>query len=278
MLLVPNKEKLSDPIQQQPDAPAPPQPKDQFPHNRRCQFPYRPELLFDYTLGAGSYQIVTICTWGHLVGPKTNFCSSRIATSTRLVDYSTLEAPNTELEGAIPFQDQRILGYFLRLTPLRFSSEIRDYAHEFLIACRKWLQTLRFSESRGIEFTTYQLDGPVRQWWRTFRVTRPADALPITWAKFSNIFMTRFVLKSLKNKLYNQFTCLEQIKMIVFQYEVRFQELSRYATTILPIKQERICFFVRGLRPQLRIGKHIVNLGLSYLDIVDIADSIKQFS
>lgn len=41
--------------------------------------------------------------------------------------------------------------------------------------------------------------------------------------------------------------------MIVFEYEARFHELSRHATMILPIREERIRCFVRGLRTQLRI-------------------------
>lgn len=36
--------------------------------------------------------------------------------------------------------------------------------------------------------------------------------------------------------------------MIVLDYEARFHELSRYATTIFPIEKERMRFFVRGLR------------------------------
>lgn len=67
--------------------------------------------------------------------------------------------------------------------------------------------------------------------------------------------------------------------MIVSQYEVRFQEFSRYDTMILPIEEERIYFFMHGLIPQLRIGNNsLVTLSQSYLDIVDHAYYIELFS
>ncbi|WMV37450.1 hypothetical protein MTR67_030835 [Solanum verrucosum] len=44
--------------------------------------------------------------------------------------------------------------------------------------------------------------------------------------------------------------------MTVSEYEARFQELSRYATMILPTEEEMIQCFVRGLRTQLRDETH----------------------
>lgn len=56
--------------------------------------------------------------------------------------------------------------------------------------------------------------------------------------------MTRFVPKIFRDLRQDQFMRLEQGKMTVSQYEVRFQELSWYATTILPTQEERIHYFV----------------------------------
>lgn len=64
------------------------------------------------------------------------------------------------IEGAIPSQDQRLLGYFLRLAQSRFSGAVRQDVHEFLTFYKERLQSLRLLESRNISFTTYQLDGP----------------------------------------------------------------------------------------------------------------------
>lgn len=58
-----------------------------------------------------------------------------------------------------------------------------------------------------------------------------------------------------------------------------FQDLSRYAISILTTAEERTYYFVQRLRPPLRIRTHsLVSLGRSYLDIMDHARSIEQFS
>lgn len=67
--------------------------------------------------------------------------------------------------------------------------------------------------------------------------------------------------------------------MNMSQYEVRFQELSRYAIAILPSEEERIHYFMQGLRPQLRMGTHaLVTSGRSFLDIIDHSRSLEQIS
>lgn len=47
-----------------------------------------------------------------------------------------------QLEGAIPFQDQRLLGYFLRLDPSRFQRATSEDAQEFLTVCMEGSQAL----------------------------------------------------------------------------------------------------------------------------------------
>lgn len=102
------------------------------------------------------------------------------------------------------------------------------------------------------------------------------DAPPVTWAQFCEAFITTFILRSLRDRLRNQFVRLEQGSMTVTQYEVGFQELSMYAIVILSIEEEQIHCFVRGLRPLLRIGTlPLVTSGPSYLDIVDHSCTIE---
>lgn len=65
--------------------------------------------------------------------------------------------------------------------------------------------------------------------------------------------------------------------MMVFEYEVRFQQLSKYATMILCTKQERVCFFVYGLRLQLRIKTGSMDsAGHSFLDVVNHACTMEE--
>ncbi|WMV19354.1 hypothetical protein MTR67_012739 [Solanum verrucosum] len=60
------------------------------------------------------------------------------------------------------YKKQKILKEFLRLTPLRLSREIGDDAHEFQMTCPERIYTLGIVESKGDNFTTYQLHRPAR--------------------------------------------------------------------------------------------------------------------
>lgn len=91
--------------------------------------------------------------------------------------------------------------------------------------------------------------------------------------------MDWFVSKSLRDKLSDKFLCRDQGTMTVFQCEARFQELSRYATSIVPTKEERISYVVQGLRPKLKIETHSLGIwGRCYLDIINHTYSIEKFS
>ena len=147
---------------------------------------------------------------------------------------------------------------------------------EFLTTCQEQLQSLGLVESRGVDFIAHQFRGPARQWWRSYVQTRPAGSPPITWAAFIEVFLARYMPRSLRDRLRDQFTRLEQGQMSVSEYEARFHQLSRHATVILPTEEERVRCFVRGLRPHLRLGtEHLVTVGWTFLDVVDHARTIE---
>ncbi|XP_069145978.1 uncharacterized protein [Solanum lycopersicum] len=83
--------------------------------------------------------------------------------------------------------------------------------------------------------------------------------------------------QSVRDRLRDHFSRLEQGSMTVLEYEARFHELSRHATMILPIEGERVRCFVRGLRYRLRVDtEHMVSAGRSFLDVVDHARSMEH--
>lgn len=75
----------------------------------------------------------------------------------------------------------------------------------------------------------------------------------------------------------NQFDRIEQGFMTMSEYDSRFHELSKHATMILPLEQEIVCFFVRGLKPQLRIETEpMISLGRAFLDVVDPSYTMEE--
>lgn len=91
--------------------------------------------------------------------------------------------------------------------------------------------------------------------------------------------MKKFMPRSFKDRYRDQFVQLTQGQIIVIHYDTRFQELSQYATSILPTEEERIHDFMQRLRPQLRMGTLVlVTSSRSYLDIIDQTHSLELFS
>ena len=177
----------------------------------------------------------------------------------------------------MPLRDQKMLGVFQRLAPPIFSGAIGEDAHEFELTFQEQLHSLGLLESRGADFTAHQFRGPARQWCRTYRESRPVGSPPISWSEFSEAFLARFMPRSVRDRLRDQFSRLEQGSMTVSEYEARFHELSRHATMILPTEGERVHCFVRGLRYRLRVDtEHMVSAGRSFIDVVDHARSMEH--
>jgi len=163
-------------------------------------------------------------------------------------------------DGEMPLRDQKMLGVFPRLAPPIFSGTIGEDAYEFQLTCQEQLQSLGLLGSRGADFTAHQFRGPARQWWRSYRESRPAGSPPVSWSEFSEAFLARFMPRSVRVRLRDQFSRLVSGPMTVLEYETRFHELSRHATMILPTEEERVRCFVRGLRYRLRVDtEHLVS-------------------
>ena len=73
----------------------------------------------------------------------------------------------------------------------------------------------------------------------------------MTWASFSNLFMEKYIPRTLRDRRRDEFLSLDQGRMSVTAYKVKFRALSRYATKIRFSPQERIHRFMKGLRSDL---------------------------
>ncbi|WMV58826.1 hypothetical protein MTR67_052211 [Solanum verrucosum] len=114
--------------------------------------------------------------------------------------------------------------HFLLLLPFLLNHPTMPTGYLFTVhislVSKKWLVDV---ESRGEDFKAYQLDGPVRQCWYIYMKTRRAGSPPVSWTEFSESFLARFVPRSLRDRLCDQFSRLEHGSMTVFEYEARFQ-------------------------------------------------------
>lgn len=64
---------------------------------------------------------------------------------------------------------------------------------------------------------------------------------------------------------------------LVSKYEVRFHELTHHASMILPVEEENVRYFVRGLRFQFRIEtKSMISANHLFFNIIDLARTLEQ--
>ncbi|XP_070057811.1 uncharacterized protein [Nicotiana tomentosiformis] len=134
---------------------------------------------------------------------------------------------------------------------------------------------MRILESHGVDFATFQLEGRARNWWKSYLLGRPADSPPMTWDRFTRIFLDRYILPSQREELRFQFEQLQQVQISVTDYEARFSELSRHALMILPTEAERVQRFVAGLHTSIHATMaREVEMRTSYELVVEIAQRI----
>lgn len=106
---------------------------------------------------------------------------------------------------------------------------------------------------------------------------RPTGSPLLTWIQFSEAFMAKFIPPSIKGRLRDHFTRLEQSSMSEPKYDTCFHKLSRHATMILPIQEERVWNFVQVLRlPQWIATESFASSGRSFLDIVNHAHTMGE--
>lgn len=119
------------------------------------------------------------------------------------------------------------------------------------------------------DFTFHQFFFQGRQWWCTYRQSKTVVSPHISLINFSQDLLALFITQNIGGRLRDQFSRQEPVPMTVLVYEARFHELYFHKTTILPMEEERVCYFVHGLHYYLRIvTEHLVLAEHSLLKVV----------
>ncbi|XP_070049039.1 uncharacterized protein [Nicotiana tomentosiformis] len=98
-----------------------------------------------------------------------------------------------------------------------------------------------------------ELSGAAYQWWKVHEEGRPDDAIPPTWAQFSEICLKAFVPQTLRDAWHTEFERLCQGTMTVSEYAIRFGEFSLYVPILVPTVRERVRRFIVGLDYDFKI-------------------------
>lgn len=139
---------------------------------------------------------------------------------------------------------------FMSLDPPEFKGTTDPIkARAWLREMEKTFEIVGVEENKKTIFAAYLLKGEANFWWEAKMTTEGTGT--ITWTRFTELFLEKYVPKYLKNQLEVKFLELKQGNMSVVEYEAMFTELSRFVTYV-DTDEKRANRFQQGLNPWIR--------------------------
>jgi len=105
-------------------------------------------------------------------------------------------------------------------------------AEAWLNLLEKCYRVMRCPEDRKVELAVFLLQKGAEDWWRIVE-SRKGDIVEIGRNEFKKAFQEKYCPRSFRDAKWNEFLRLIQGSMTVAEYEKKYTELSKYATTII---------------------------------------------
>ncbi|XP_024019293.1 uncharacterized protein LOC112090971 [Morus notabilis] len=190
--------------------------------------------------------------------------------------YAAFQGMATRARNERPVEDRK-QGYFqeFKRTPIpSFNSEGGPQEAEFWIdSIVKHLSTMGVPDEYWVEFAVYKMEGLVNTWWK--QVKRRMDVAGLTWEQFETLFNEQYFPQSYREKKALEFMSLLQGDMSVREYEAKFNDLSRFAPSLVESEHMRCLKFEKGLKNSVR--RSLVALRLrNFRDLVAAATRVEQ--
>ncbi|XP_070046014.1 uncharacterized protein [Nicotiana tomentosiformis] len=169
------------------------------------------------------------------------------------------------------------LDKFTKLFPVHFSGTPSEDPQEYLECCHEVLRNMDIVETNGVEFAVFLMAGSAIRWWRDYTLTRPVGSPALTWEQFSQLFLEKFLLITLREDYQKQFERLQQGSMTVTQYESHFVDLARHVLLLLDTEEERVRRFIEGLTHPIRL--HMAKetgSEISFQEVANVARRIEM--
>ena len=106
------------------------------------------------------------------------------------------------------------------------------------------------SNATKIRLAAFQLEGESQVWWDWVKTSRDIDAM--TWAKFHELFMSKYFPATAKHVKAREFLQLKQGTMTVMEYVAKFTELARFANDYVATDRAKVRKFEDGLKLSIR--------------------------
>ncbi|KAI8524910.1 hypothetical protein RHMOL_Rhmol13G0186100 [Rhododendron molle] len=159
---------------------------------------------------------------------------------------------------------------FCHMKPPQFNGESSDplVGDHWLSQVRKIFNALKITEDdHWVSIVACQLIDEANEWWesvlgarrdarrmaRAVNRTNEPDVENLTWAEFEELFENQYFPETYHEQLREQFEKLEQGNMIVSNYDIKFQSLSRFAPELVASEERKCRHFEKGLHPSTKL-------------------------
>ncbi|XP_024025359.1 uncharacterized protein LOC112092721 [Morus notabilis] len=190
--------------------------------------------------------------------------------------YAAFQDMATRAQNERPTKDRKH-SYFreFRRAPIPiFNSEGGPQEAEYWFdSIVKHLNTIRVPKEYWVEFVVYKMEGQASNWWK--QVRRRLNVTGMTWEQFKVLFNEQYFPQSYRDEKAIEFMSLLQGDMSVSEYEAKFNDLSRFAPSLVESKHLRCLKFEKGLKNYVR--RPLVALRIqNFRDLVAAAISVEQ--
>ena len=134
---------------------------------------------------------------------------------------------------------------------------------------------MHITDAERMELVAYQMKGVVRIWFDQWKKNRAEGEPPVSWACFEEAFLGYFFPRQLREAKVRKFLTLKQDSLSVHEYNLKFTQLSRYASEMVVNMRSRTSLFVAGLsRLSSREGSAAMLIG--DIDIARLMIHVQQ--
>ena len=103
-----------------------------------------------------------------------------------------------------------------------------------------------------VKFASFQLKDQAAEWWQQLRDARGDRWL--SWDEFCKVFRAHHIPSSFVEEMREKFRNLKQGTKSVYQYNIEFQNLARYAKQDVPDDKAKIYQSRGGLKDDIHSG------------------------
>ncbi|XP_038887101.1 uncharacterized protein LOC120077283 [Benincasa hispida] len=160
-------------------------------------------------------------------------------------DATSKEMEETKVGQVISKQKQETLG-----APTFEGTTNPIDAKSLFVTVEKSFRVMRCPKDRKVALATFLFQQRAEDWWWIFESNRRVRE-EITWEEFDNAFHEQFYPQTFRDAKQNKFMDLMQGSLMVAEYEQKYIELSKYATSIIQGEDERCRRFEGGLQAEI---------------------------